>query len=643
MTDLDPKATLDDMRRRSALPKSQQPEDAPVDLVEEHIKWLEKHWTVPPGKPFSIKGRDWVREFFRALDGFKAWPNESGGHLCDECADMVGEVISSENEVEYSNTPEHRRTGCGGLQAHSIRLVFIDADRRSGKSTNLFAYYSRIMHSEKNMRMRFLASGYVHTMDIANENYIKPLQGNPNLSRKVDVRWDDKRAFCQHQKRNNRLSFGSSSHSSNLGGSFDYVAFDEARATDFTIVSALLPTLQENYGIRCSRCTYKSYGGMGDLTYKDECPTCGAHTLRRWNGKAIFMSNRSVITDDPKKDWFQAFVDDLLTRPLGFCHVIKLDDNVVANPDIDAGFKQDVYELIERHPDLKPYIDVEFGNESRRVGELYLNPAESARMVDKSLSNVTDGSMEPVFFYIDTARVTDMVVIAGYADDTSNAGFGEDPWTRLRGIWCDVYNPKDPNNGVTYVDEQGVRCINKDLLAQRLFEIGRKFPNLIGMWIDTRGSEFAKDLVKKVRENTNNPWRSLVHPYEERDARETGYNQLHLKTLNGQIRVIPHPRLETELNKAVWVDVGGRYVVREANKSSRKRARYHLEVLDAHANACFLATRVRKKQSSSIREIRQIERNAKRNHKRQLGSRDDELGERVKSIAKKHGIGIDRF
>lgn len=638
---LDPETVLAQLRERDAIrPATEEPER--VRPSEKRIKWLEREWRAPPDKPYSVKGREWVREFFDALEGFKMWPNEAG-ELCEQCADKVGEVAVFENEVEYSNTPEHRAMGCVGLQAYPIRMIFLDADRRSGKSVNLFGYYATVMHNDKNVRMRFLASGYQHTMEIAERNYLDALKANKALIKRVDVRHDDKRAFVHHPKRKNSLVFGSASHSANLGGSFDYIGFDECRAIDFQIVSALLPTFQENHGIRCLKCSYKTHGTSGNLTYRDACPQCGLHFLRGWNGRAVFMSNRSIIRDDMRKDWFQGFVDSLLEQPLPSCHVIKIDDNVLANPDIDPSVKQDVYELVGRFDDLKPYVDVEFQNEGRREGELYLAPNESKGMIDPSLKSLEDGTLEPVFFYVDTARVTDKVVVAGYADDTDDAGRGEPAWSRLRNVYLAVYDPKDPHTGISVVEDDGVRRVDKDLFATRLFDIGQRFPNLLGMWIDTRGSEFAKDTLRLLKKNPACTWSSKVHRFEERDARDVGYDKLHLKTLHGMIRVIDHPRLRTELGKAVWVDVNGRMVVRESNKSSRKRSKYHLEVLDAHAQACFLSTIVSKKASQDIMTIRKMERDAKRKHKRKLGSERGGLDERVRTFASQYGIKADRF
>ena len=108
--------------------------------ADEKIDWLETNFKVKGKRPFKVSNipeRGWVRDFFRALEGFKAWPtNDDFDELCDECKELVEEIIDHPDELEFSQTEEHKENCCG-LTAEPILFIFLAGNRRVGKTSKL--------------------------------------------------------------------------------------------------------------------------------------------------------------------------------------------------------------------------------------------------------------------------------------------------------------------------------------------------------------------------------------------------------------------------------------------------------------------------------------------------------------------------
>ncbi|NJO18047.1 MAG: hypothetical protein HC877_20655 [Thioploca sp.] len=107
---------------------------------QKRLAFLTKEWSAPPNKPFSTKGREWVIDLFRALEGFKSWPVDIN-QLCETCSDKVDEIIDHPLELSDTHSKEHfEKYGCKGLEAHRIIFHILDCDRRSGKTFNISAF-----------------------------------------------------------------------------------------------------------------------------------------------------------------------------------------------------------------------------------------------------------------------------------------------------------------------------------------------------------------------------------------------------------------------------------------------------------------------------------------------------------------------
>lgn len=565
---------------------------------KQRLEFLEEHWTVPPGVPFSTKGRAWLVEQFRAYEGFKAWPINSE-YLCGECASLVDEVIDHPLEVTHTRTEEHRiaHGGCLGLSSENIYYHLFDADRRSGKTSTMMAYMGSSLYLDKNVRIRFTASSKEHSLEIADKNFFQAIERNPKLNASF-ITIAKTNGDVSHSRRKNEVSFGSASEAAALGGGFENLFFDECKKIRLKIVAALAPTINENYGLMCTglTCKYKIRGGR--INYTDPnfnwvCPMCNTAVLIPWNARMFFSSNAKILQGDVEYDWYPILVDSILQSPFKHAHILKEDDASNLNPDYNKEAKIASIELFGRIPGAEHYVNAEFGNENAEVGATVFDATDRVALFAKNLAN--NPNKYPCFFYLDLARKVDKVSLLGFAD----ASAAKD-WGYLRNIHLDLWHPgKDAI--ISSVQAEG-RALDADKLVNIVWRILEDYPNFIGCWIDVRGHEWAKDVYTKLRKLS-----SKFFMFEGRDTeRDAGWGIFYDRAKSRLLDLIPHPRYDMEFNEAVWHRTNRKLVVREKHtgKSASSRDKFHLELTESVATAHYISTIIKDTPKSLVEQQR---------------------------------------
>lgn len=585
----------------------------------QRLKFLEKNWSVPPDKPFSTKGRDWLFEQFRAFDGFKAWPVNSE-YLCSECVSKIDEVIDHPLEVAYTRSEEHRiaNGGCLGLKHSNIYYHVFDADRRAGKTSTTFGYMGSLFYLDHNVRIHFTASSKEHSLELGEKNFFNAIKRNPDLNKSFVNIWETD-GTCRHRKRNNDITFGSASDAANLGGGYELLVFDECKKIKLKIIAALSPTINENYGIRCMTCNYKKHGGKTDYTdlnFDWKCPVCKTSLLVPWNARMLFSSNAKVLDGDIESDWYPILVESLLNEPFEHAHMLKENNAANLNPDYNEEAKAATVQLLGRIPGAEHYIAAELGNENTLPGNTVFSEVEQAALFAKKLEN--EPTKEPVFFYLDLARKVDKVNLLGFKD----ASVKKD-WSYLRNVHLSLWSP-NKDTVIASPTDDGSLALDEDKLVEVVHRILEDYPNFIYCWVDIRGHEWAKDVLKKLKVGIH---AHKFLPFEGNDQeRDLGWGIFYDRTAARLLDLIWHERYTTEFNQAIWHKTQRKLVVRERSKgkSATSRDKFHLELTESVASAHFIST-ILKDMPKSLTEHQRIVQEAIKGRKKRAHNFGDEI------------------
>ncbi|NJO18048.1 MAG: hypothetical protein HC877_20660 [Thioploca sp.] len=440
-------------------------------------------------------------------------------------------------------------------------------------------------------------------MDLFTNNFLNPLGANSKLNNVIEKQAT--RGIFSFPRNRTSIELGNASVAASLGGGYEYLFFDECKEIKFAVVAAMLPTLMENYGIRCSSCKYTKHGGKVDYYAEDFnwiCPICHK-LLIPWQSRAIFSSNAKILTGNPEYDWFPILCNSIGEKPVADMHYIYADSAASMNPDYNKQAKASAIALIERIPGLEHYSEAEFKNVNNSPGDSFLNEPDLEKLFKKGLYS-KDSVKEKTFFYLDTARFGDKIVLFGWID--SGISRGIKPWIALEQCHLSIWDPsiegpvsqKRPNNKGFMLDE--------DKLEATLLTIFAGFPNLIGVWLDARGHVWVLDFIKRFRTNSKITYGSKFRKFTGNDSdRDLGWSLFYDKAAAGHIDLIYHERYDIEFAEATWTRKGRKLKVSERSGShnQKSRSKKHLELTDAVAISCLLANNDVISASASLVEI----------------------------------------
>lgn len=533
--------------------------------IDARIKFAEEHLSAPDGEPFSLEGREWVRdEYWRPFDGFKLWPVEQG-KLCTACSRKAGTIADSYTSGDKTRLKSHEKkaAGCKGLSAEPILMTILCLPRQSGKTFSTAALALSIVFREPNEAIKFVASAEDQSTRLFDENYRKPVEASKKLTKASRIRGG--RIDVPHTK--SYFELASTSHGSITGGTNTKVIIDEARDVPARVGIALMPSVFARGGWECPAGHIKTQSGVNDPNRPKKCNVCGSK-VRPWFGRILIMSSAGLVSGG-EDDWFAELVEQLVDKPDPNVHLYVATDKI--NPKIadqQVGMMSRVFGSLES---TRAYADIETSNEFRRKGEDFLTKAQIDRVIDNTLPNTMATDRACVAF-LDTSKTGDLTSLVICADDSDQES--EEPWARLAVVRIDVWDPKKLPGHI--IDPQQVQ--------DHLDEYLPGFP-LVALRVDDRAMPWAVQLIRHCKKHT--PYRAVIDGVTKwREVeREISWQALEQRVLARTIRMPPNDILRAELRTArKHHKSDGRMDVREASRRIR-----HLDLAEGVAACCYLA------------------------------------------------------
>ena len=138
-----------------------------MPTLEQRVKFAESCIKNKDGRPWSIKGRDWIlEEFWGPCDGYKLWPNDVAS-LCDTCAERSGEIL----EWDWKVADNLGCADCAGLRLEPIIMTVLNLPRREGKTFNSAAFGLSTGCLTPRRFVTFMAGAKDQTDTLLQENY----------------------------------------------------------------------------------------------------------------------------------------------------------------------------------------------------------------------------------------------------------------------------------------------------------------------------------------------------------------------------------------------------------------------------------------------------------------------------------------
>ncbi len=539
--------------------------------ADKRIDWCERNIKVKGRRPFRITGipeRDWVREFFRALEGFKAWPvNDDFDSLCEECNEIAETIVDHPDDLVPCDN-------CSGLCAEPILFIFLAGDRRTGKTASFFAAAIEQATEERNFEALYLATTDDQTKELAKDHLVNTIEASGRLRRKWSLATSQNKYAVRGKRSLIRVSAPTMKAA---GKGVELLGIDEAREFPGNILAVLLPTIQDTHGVKCMTCRKKVYA---EENYRIECPTDGCDgRMRRFFGRVVFCSNAPIIKDDPQRDWYADIIRSFQHDGIGKNEfVFNLDDAAKHNPDVAQETKSASIELMKRSPGLRPFIASEFENRDTRTGEDWLADYEIDEAIDKLWQPTDPADVRGrVVGFFDTSDVTDLSSIF-FLEDITPPGQGQFDYVKV--IDYHIWDPKDPECPVV---TEGT--IDERKVLRELAPILYQYPSLSYFGVDVRWRPWAQRLVNKIKKDKKNyPKGHTVQPFTGwGEERNIGWDELQVKLTSGRLRIPPITRLIGELKNARVVLKKGYVQVRETN-----RRVLHLDLAENLSTCCYI-------------------------------------------------------
>jgi len=521
-----------------------------------------KHIRDQSGRPFSLEGREWVRDqFWAPALGFKFWP-VNPKKLCDACKAKAN-TITEWLPDNPTKTKAHRKTGCEGLDLKHIAVVVVRLKRRAGKTFNFGGLANALGFMLPHQHMTYAASAEDAAGKLFKANFSGPIQNNPKLKRNAKI-VGNKITY----KTGSTFEFVPTSVGAAIGLNRTLVAIDECREVTGEFFMALAQTVLAEHGFECphGHVHYVSGAAPDGRT----CSTCQS-ALQPWHATVVAMSSAGELKDSDKGTWFVELAEQLKKEP--HPHMYVFDENI-DNPLVDLDTRNAYAEVFGKVDSMRHLVDVEIHNIDRRKGEDFLSQQQIEACVDGRLTNAVGVSDRACVAFLDASQSIELTSLVIVSDDSRE---DDTDWSRLRVERIDVWEPKKMPRGL--IDER--------VIQKHLDEWIPRFPTLVALEVDARGMPWAARLVDFCR-NERKPWGKYVTSYRgKRIERAAAFRLLEQHILAETITYPPNKFLLKELSAArrfASMSPDIQVEVREAN-----RKRNHLDVVESLAMCCHRA------------------------------------------------------
>jgi hypothetical protein len=551
-----------------------------MPTLAQRIDFAEKYVTNKEGTPWSLKGREWVRdEFWRAADGYKLW-RPVNGEPCEECKDSIGEIIEHPSD-NHTRHQEHAATGCVGLDVYPIVITALNLIRQDGKTFNAMGMALADMAVGKNISIALLAASEDQVKTLFDENYRQAVEGNPKLDKRFSV--TGLRLSCA--KTNSFLEALPASAKSVTGRTRRKVLIDEARDVPSEVAWALIPAIQAMSGVECPRghvSRIDADAAMAALNGPaQECTACGDR-LQPFFGRVVATSSSGVSGDDDDY-WFRELIEQTEREPSPYVHVFR--SSTPLNPAKSPMVANALVSVFGSLESMKHYVHADMTNEWTTKGNDFITAAEVGRCIDPRLKN-RDECPDPCVGFLDTSDSGDKTSLVMLASDP----LGLAPWERAYTPLIEWWDPAKMPGGV--IDENEV--------LRRCTEILPLYTQLKILAVDTRGRPWAVRLVKALRKlgfNVVEEWnKSTSH---EADA---GWSELGRRIRAMTVRLIDDPEMRKEFR--------GLKVKKREDKpdkvTDKNRRKSHKDITESLATCCYLAAMEALKKRAGMARIQEI-------------------------------------
>lgn len=524
--------------------------------VADRIDFASRYIRNKEGLPWSLTGREWVRDqFWLPADGFKLWRRE-GVDPCADCLAHVGDLL--EHPADNPTTA----CACGGLVAEPIIVTILNLQRQDGKTFNTMAFALAQLFRSRGKSIALLCASETQAEALFRENYVPVLEGNPRLAKATSVR----RMRMSVERRGNILEVLSTSHKSVTGRSRTHLLIDEARDVDARTAMALIPAVFAMTGVECPAGHVRLSADQAIAAPKT-CSACGER-LVPWYGRIVITSSSGML-DDSEHDWLAELVDELEKSPHPNYHLFRSEES--QNPAKSKKIISAIGDVFGRLPATKHYIEAEIGNRWTRKGEDVVTQAEAKRCGDKALGGITS-SAEPGYMFLDTSTTTEKTSIVVLLADSERAS-PEDPWSHVYVPRIDIWWPGRSGRGA--VDEAAVE--------RQFVHVVQMFTGVRRAYIDVRGMPWASRLYFNVRKRGGR-FASVVRKWgADADATRGGWALLTRRILERTIRYPDAEELYEELRgvRRRWRRDGQPDVV------DRNRDKMHKDITESIALLCW--------------------------------------------------------
>jgi hypothetical protein len=526
--------------------------------LADKIAFAEAHVTNKEGIPFSLAGRDWVRDqFWLPCDGFKLW-RAADRTVCDTCLDHVGEII------EHPADNPTCECECGGLSAEPIIVTVLNLQRQDGKTFSSMAYALATLFKSRNKSIGLLCASEDQAEALLRENYLDVINRNPALRK----RCDQYRMRLEVPKQRTRLEALSTSHKSVTGRSRTHLLIDEARDIEARVVTALLPAVFAMHGIECPR-GHVQLSAEQAINAPPKCSACGER-LTPWYGRIVITSS-SGITDDSEKDWLLELIEDQEANPHPNFHVFRSERAL--NPRKSTKIVGALEDVFGRLESTRHYVAAEMGNQWTRKGDDVVTPADVKRICDPTLQPETHCSAPCVAFF-DTSSTVEKTCLVVLAQDTQLCSdVTNSPWEFLYAPRIDFWWPKDFPSG----------AIEVGVVLEHLRLVMPRFTNLQALHVDTSGSSWASQLVRTIKQGGGTfaakvkPWKGGI------DESIAGWDSLERRIRQRTIRLPDLKEMHEEFRGLRRKTHRGRNQVVD-----RDRRKMHKDITESLALLCWV-------------------------------------------------------
>lgn len=541
-----------------------------MPTLKEQIDFAEGYITAPDGRPFSLKGRQYVLDqMWKPLRGWKLWPVDES-KLCDACAAQAGTISEDYHASDVTRSKVHEKEhGCLGLSSNPIIFVGVKMKRQQGKTFNAAAWAMSLLVMEEMQSIALLAGSEKQVERFFNKNYKKPIEASEELSEHLITRGT--RVICEETGSDIEILPCSLS---SVGDTRTAVIVDECRIVPPDIAAGIINTIISRGGWECTVSSqhYKTHDGVSDSDAKRKCPVCKRKTSP-WYGKVLLCSSEGEDKEDDSV-WFSDWVDKRKQEPDKNTHVFASRETL--NPKSSQEVLDGAITTFGDIDGISTHMKIEAGGERLKKGEDVVTQADVKRVSDKSLQN-EDSTRNRAVGFLDSSNSVEKTSLVIIADDEEQS---QSPWEHVYlshlKFWWPGKNIKS-------------RLIDPDEVERHLEFVLPMYPNLVVLEVDPKlGARRAKDpkiawpvtMMRNIRGGGSEKWRQKLKVWRPDSVQDDiGWDELERRILNQTMTL--------QWVKEIFDEFKG--ITRNKNMQvvDRNRDKMHADIIKAIACALF--------------------------------------------------------